>query len=580
MQSHLRAFHHRTILALISPSQGPQHRVGAGVIFIWCVSCALGCATVDFVEAPRPAATLEDVLASEDTVDQCLEPNVRPPSADDTQTSIWQDVVRDHLKECGAKLTSHYLKALVALPTFPGNLEARDQSKALLLRFATNQNLTFTTIGTDELWILELGEGPSLADFVTLLEVQPGPMVMPIDRRRTAPALALTADLDRIYGRGVEDNKTAIAALMTLLQSLSAHREELIGRIRLIVLPNAKSDLTSISEWTEEEPNGPNTFLLNSSFPATHEVLGSQDLSLNFRSDEGNKRSASPWQLEALGGGHSSISTPQEALLVLQYRGSEITNFLDEVDYLGQLAEQKLEHFGDDLSIDIRPLHDELRAVVVARGASSSYASPIRGINPLFFVGHLGYDLDILPSHGTAALEFLMHLAPGLRPRDSDSTSFLEGSLTKDISPVMLRFSKEGTRLRLRGALAPNETQAVVLTKAEALLKSIQTQIWSLTDWNHPPKFESGYKLEATAPRLQLAQQVFKHYFPDSSTALITEREGTLARLFPGSIGFGPLLPGRSPTSTSFSESLPTSVMNRWARMLFAIVEGLSDEKR
>ena len=248
------------------------------------------------------------------------------------------------------------------------------------------------------------------------------------------------------------------------------------------------------------------------------------------------------------------------------------------MEYLGQLAEQKLRLFDSDLALDIRPFSDEFKVLVVAKGASERYSSAQPSRNPLFFLGHLGYELDILQNHGTAALEVLMRLSAELIPQGRDSTTSPLPPLPLSASPVLLRFNAENALLRLRAALPYDHAESAALSSAEMLLHSVQDEIWSLTEWKDSPRFETGYRVEESAVTVRVAQKVFQKYFPEVSASLITEGEGTLARLFPKAIGFGPLLPKSAPTSLSISESLPRSVVERWSRMLFDVVEKLPPE--
>ena len=68
---------------------------------------------------------------------------------------------------------------------------------------------------------------------------------------------------------------------------------------------------------------------------------------------------------------------------------------------------------------------------------------------------------------------------------------------------------------------------------------------------------------------------VYQESFPDNEAPPVIEPEGSIARLFPNSIGFGPLMPTLKGTHTTLTESLPTKVLNQWALMLFAIVREL-----
>ena len=117
-------------------------------------------------------------------------------------------------------------RTLIRAPTVPANDNARDTLKEFFLEFATRHNLSFTEIGQDDLWLLERGSGPEFIDFVAMLDVQPGPREMPINLRTTVPAFDLSIELDRVYGRGVEDNKAAIAAVLTLFHAMGALPDE------------------------------------------------------------------------------------------------------------------------------------------------------------------------------------------------------------------------------------------------------------------------------------------------------------------------------------------------------------------
>lgn len=549
-----------------------QHCLRAFSTAISFIAFSAGCATVDFVEEPKLKTSLEEVLASEDSSSECLELGSRSVRADGMQRAIWQERVADHLKECGGSVTLRYLRSLVALPTVPGNTEAREQAKSLLMELADKFALSFTSIGEDDIWLLELGDGPLLADFITLMDVHPGPPRITLSPTKTVYAHKVTTELDRLYGRGVEDNKTAIASVLTLFESIHPHLDSFNHRLRLIVVNGAKSDLSVITSFVEAHELAPSPFLLQSKFPVVGEVFGSEDLMFRFRRDDNARPSNAVWQLETLGGGHSPNATPNEALMVLRYRGNNQQGFQDELASLTQWSEESLKAFSDQLALDIRPIIDELKVVLSVRGQASSYASPTPGGNPLVYLGHLNTKLDLSVDYGRSVLEFLAG------PQFKDSLPETEGPETMSaLVPVMLRLEPEAALLRLRRAHKPSHEKAQALHQAEDLLRDVQTTIWSLSEWEHPPQFEAGYALKPSWLPLEIAAKTFAKHFSSDKTNATVDREGTLARRIPNAIGFGPLLPGHSNTSLSYSESLHRSVADRWARMLFEIVDELAN---
>ena len=206
------------------------------------------------------------MLADEQKDGACFKFEAQISAAHDTQRPIWQETIANHLKRCGGEITLHYLRTLIRAPTVPANDNARDTLKEFFLEFATRHNLSFTEIGQDDLWLLERGSGPEFIDFVAMLDVQPGPREMPINLRTTVPAFDLSIELDRVYGRGVEDNKAAIAAVLTLFHAMGALPDSATKRIRLIIPTKAKTDLSAIRAW-RHSPDGTGTLYPEQSIP-------------------------------------------------------------------------------------------------------------------------------------------------------------------------------------------------------------------------------------------------------------------------------------------------------------------------
>ncbi|MEC8049848.1 MAG: hypothetical protein VX210_03570 [Myxococcota bacterium] len=521
-----------------------------------------GCATADLIEAPRRSTSLEEVLADEQKDGACFKFEAQISAAHDTQRPIWQETIANHLKRCGGELTLHYLRTLVREPTVPANDNARDNLKEFFLEFATRQNLSFTEIGQDDLWLLERGSGPEFIDFVAMLDVQPSPREMPINLRTTVPAFDLSIELDRVYGRGVEDNKAAIAAVLTLFHAMRSIPDSATKRIRLIIPTKAKSDLSAIRAWSRSHPRAPALFMLNSRFPVTSRVFGAGDLLLTLPREVTNRFSSSPWRLETLGGGNSATSTPAEALMILKFRGNDPSAFDAELQALGEIAEEKLREFPQGLSLDIRALEEGNRAWVMIRGQSRNFAEASTLPNPLTYLGALVEDVDTVIDHGRAALDLLRWLP----------SQGIESAL----SPVMLRLNQEEAVLRIRQLHLPSRTSIEADAEATLFLKAVQDTLWRTARWKAKPNFEAGYEVPVETRALRAARQIFSKFFGQTSLPDSTDRDGTFARTLPGAIGFGPLLPDAKRTSSTYTESISRQVTDRWAEMLFELVVEIS----
>ena len=521
-----------------------------------------GCATADLIEAPRRSTSLEEVLADEQKDGACFKFEAQIPAAHDTQRPIWQETIANHLKRCGGEITLHYLRTLIRAPTVPANDNARDAIKEFFLEFATRHNLSFTEIGQDDLWLLERGSGPEFIDFVAMLDVQPGPREMPINLRTTVPAFDLSIELDRVYGRGVEDNKAAIAAVLTLFHAMGSLPDSATKRIRLIIPTRAKTDLSALRAWRHSHSTAPALFILNSRFPVTSQVFGAGDLLLTLPREDTNRFSSSPWRLETLGGGNSATSTPAEALMILKFRGNDPSAFDAELGALSEIAEDKLREFPQGLSLDIRALEEGNRAWVMVRGQSRNFAEASTLPNPLNYLGALIEDVDTVNDHGRAALDLLRWLP--------------SRGIESDLSPVMLRLSQEEALLRVRQVHQPAKTSIEAEAEATLLLNAIQDNLWLTARWGAQPTFEAGYEVPAERAALRAARQIFSKYFGNTSLQDAIDRDGTFARTLPGAIGFGPLLPGAKRTSSTYTESLSRQVTDRWAQMLYELVVGIS----
>ena len=139
----------------------------------------------------------------------------------------------------------------------------------------------------------------------------------------------------------------------------------------------------------------------------------------------------------------------------------------------------------------------------------------------------------------------------------------------------MLRFSSEIAQLKLRRARSSATRSSESKRESDNIIEFVQSTIWSLGAWDKPPSFQAGFKVALEDPLVQIAMDVYQESFPDNEAAPVIEPEGSIARLFPNSIGFGPLMPMTKGTHTTLTESLPTKVVNQWALMLFELVRKL-----
>ncbi len=551
----------------LSKPAGDWH-VRRAIGFLLAALCtSVGCATAGFHHTQDNTFVSHPSRTPFRVSKECAELHAELKRPDDMPTGIWQETAAQHLRKCGKFITFDHLNALTRIPTVRGDRDAMLLARTYLSGWASAHHIDFSVIGDDILWSFEIGSGGALLDMIAHLDIPHGGPTLPLTVLKHVPAHQATLELDRIYGRGVRDNKIGIAAGMALLETLAQSAQQLSGGIRLIVVPQSHASSSEVSEWATRLNAAKAQLVLDSNFPVSLGSFGSGELNLTLGAVERRSIEKATWNIIALGAGQNPSRTPSDALIVLQLHPA-LTDVFDEVVRdVGSVAEATLEAFGDAFSLELQPLIDRGQLGLRIRGKDAHAAEPDQASNPLLLLAAIATQLDIKGGHGRAALEFIAHELSDDHRIQHFGIPSKRGVHDASLAPTILRYTDKEATLRL--FLAYPGVEPNLQTHLQTTLTDrIQSTLWSTVNIEQLRESIDGTSLQPSDPRVLIATQIAQAHFPDASREPSLERFSTLLPLFPGALGFGPSLGHDNSMRSVRPESVSVKLLELWPIML------------
>ncbi|HZO14065.1 MAG TPA: M20/M25/M40 family metallo-hydrolase, partial [Polyangiaceae bacterium] len=176
-------------------------------------------------------------------------------------------LVRNHVAERGldesVALTGELVRFATVASDLPKSRPAFEGMAAHLERYARASGLTFRVFGDHDAWIVEYGDGePSIAF------VMHGDVVPAGDAGWThAPFEAKLVD-NRLYGRGSEDDKGPIAAVLVAMRALAQSGYKPRGKIQAVIGTAEEHEWEGMERYVERERHAKHVISIDASFPA------------------------------------------------------------------------------------------------------------------------------------------------------------------------------------------------------------------------------------------------------------------------------------------------------------------------
>ncbi|MDI3298656.1 MAG: dipeptidase PepV [Bacillota bacterium] len=381
---------------------------------------------------------------------------------------------------------------------------------------------------------VEAGEGAELVGVLCHLDV------VPAGSGWSHPPFGGVVADGFLVGRGAVDDKGPSAAALYALAAVARARPRWRRRLRLIFGTDEESGWADMDFYLAREERPQLGFSPDANFPIVHAEKGilTFDAVTAFPAGAAGGGSGSVLQLEG-GSRPNVVPDAADALVDRGWSPSRSTSSRAE---------------GSGVEVEEEPRGWRLRA----RGRAAHGSTPEEGVNAaaLLLAALLaGSGLD---PRQRAALEALQAMLPsdgsGLDVALRDEVS---GPLTANLGVVRL---EEGF---LRATF---DLRYPVSYRKEALLERIERRLasagWRLERVHDQPP----HHVPAEAPEIRLLARAYEEVTGRPAT-LLAIGGGTYARLIPGGVAFGPVMPGQPELAHNADERIALDDLRRAARI-------------
>jgi acetylornithine deacetylase/succinyl-diaminopimelate desuccinylase-like protein len=480
-------------------------------------------------------------------------------------------------------------RALVAFQTVSAIADNPERARmgAFLAEWAREHGLVFRSFGADDAWEIELpgrtserrvrwlvhGDVVPVNDPPALVAAEAVPEGWHFPPFSATEATMETASaLPSLYGRGTEDDKGPLAAILVSLASLASAGLVPDGALVVAIGLAEEDDWEGMRRYAAESPPSTHTISVDAEFPVVLAQSGFVAWGLEVPPPPPVTRRAraraAPRDAEvvSMSGGLFLTQIPDRAELVLAPRPpldaaaleARVRAALDVELASRDAADTPVAHdgFGGEVAREQR----EGREVVVLRalGVSTHASQPERGRNANELLAAIAARLSLLEGAATRMLA-IVHAyferdarasALGLAHEDA-----LMGPLVA--APTVLRLTESGARLEVNMRRPAGRTVEAFRADLDGALARVRARfgddVRAIDDVFVSDVHSVQAGVLSTTPTSIYAELVG---LPAEALPPRSIRGGTYARLFPGAVDFGPGLPDRAYTGHGADEHL------------------------
>jgi predicted dipeptidase len=523
-----------------------------------------------------------------------------PRAVPSSDRRVIEALARRWLAACGRAEVVALTRALVAFPTVsaegaPPEHPAFVAMARHLEAFADENDLEFSVYGPHDAWELTLGEGPNLLGFVMHADV------VPVDAVETAsgapprfstrdahpsdwryPPFEARVDGDKLFGRGTEDDKGPIAAVLTAMRTLSRFGLTPRARVTAILGTGEEHDWDGMRRYVAAKRPPLFVVSIDAGYPVVAAEAGfvAWGLRLPRAPSDGVASSVGP-KIVDVDGGEFLTQVPGHARMTVIPRAGEDAETL--ALQVRERASGPLEALGARFGVDMRVERD--RVVVEAKGASIHTSEAEEGANALWVLARLAAALRPAPSAAATMLAVLDRGFVGDHYGERlgmGHTHPLMGKLL--VAATMLKQREDhlelGVNMRRPLGKSRAEFQALLDAALEGLRRDVDPRLTPMPDG----MIGDPAMADLEGPLVPTLLDLW-HEATGERAAPISIRGGTYARLFRGAVSFGPSLPGKPYRGHASDEYIDLGALDLTTRLAmetilrFTAMTGDDDER-
>lgn len=394
-----------------------------------------------------------------------------------------------------------------------------------------------------------------------------------------------TAELvgDRLYGRGTEDDKGPMAAVMIVLATLASAGLVPDGPLVLAAGTAEEEDWTPMRRYAAESAPARHEISVDSEFPVVTAQSGFVAWGLRIPRAAGRARGAGrrgrareSAEIVSASGGLFLTQIPDAAELVLApFPPLDAATLEAQVNeaVAAELASRDSEgagrpHDGFDAATRRETRDGRELVIVSARGVSAHSSQPEDGRNANELLAAIAARLSLRASPATRILE-IVH---ALFDRDLHGTAL--GLAHEDafmgplvVAPTVLRVDESGARIEVNMRRPAGRTAEAFRADLAAALDRVR-QRFGRDVVETDDVFVSPVHEIRDAPSIDVLSEVYARLTGTPRVEITPRaiRGGTYARLFAGAVDFGPALPGAPYTGHGADEHITLEALSLTGR--------------
>ncbi len=475
----------------------------------------------------------------------------RQQAAQPTRQQAAQQAAR-YVEQCGLQQVIDLTTRLVAFPTVSAQQSPVDdpaflQMAAFLKRYASETSLRFRVFGANDAWQLELGEGKPWLAFVMHGDVVPvgagsaaiaASGVVPEGWRY--PPFQAKREAGRLYGRGTEDDKGPIAAVLVAMRSLAALGwTPRRGKLIAVIGTAEESNWEGMKRYASQQPRAEHTISIDANFPVVVAESGfvAWRLQLPLESD------AQPVPRDCL-----AASEVQAGKFLTQVPARAVLRFATGDAAAAVQLSKKLEATivpaqRQAWGVEIR--HSGPQVELIARGKAVHSSVAEQGTNALWALARAAQGLRLCPGGVADVLRLVAERFDGDLWGQRLGLGYrheLMGRLL--VVPTVLKTEEGHVRLQVNMRRPAGQSSERFGRELDGALARLRKRFPRLVERRALRYVGEPALVQNDGPLVPTLLDIYRELTGDHRSAPKSIRGGTYARLFPGGVSFGPALPG------------------------------------
>ena len=429
--------------------------------------------------------------------------------------------------------------------------------KAYMAAAAARLGLDFEDHGAA--LVLGVGRSPDRLGLLTHADVRPADAAA----WKTDPfSLDRDSEPGRLLGRGVEDDKAAIAAALYSLKALGDEGLPARRRVELIVSLHEESDWTPFREFLAGWTPPPLNIALDALYPVVTGEFGAGAIRVTLRDDAPAVSRQAPWLASFTGGGYLS-QVPGSAEAVVTGADETLAAALERDAAEAEAGWFETDRGGDTIRIRSHGVAAHSSAPWTGRNAITQLAALLgRHPWPPTAAGTMVRFINDLVGSGHHAERF----------GDLAYAHEIMGRLT--LTLATLTAADGGGLVAALNVRRPAGRSGPAVEKTiGAALDAWRRQTGLSLDWT--ADIGDPYYVES-APHVPVLLDVFRHFTGRPAPGPISVGGGTQARLLPNGVNFGPAMPDEPYTGHSDHEFMTVDRLRLNLRMYTAALVELA----